>query len=78
MSENPPIGSRAVARNLVMRLLQQYERHQLNPLDLSYQELAHINYAIKLADLGRDSESLNDFAEAIEKLFTIFTPKFED
>jgi len=78
MTENQMPGSKAVARNLVMCLLQQYERHQLNPLDLSYQELAHINYAIKLADLGRDSESLNDFAEAIEKLFAIFTPKFED
>jgi hypothetical protein len=70
--------SRATARSLVLQLLQSYERHQLNPLDLSYQELAEINYAIKLADLGRDSESLNDFAEAIEKLFSIFTPKLDE
>jgi len=78
MTENQMPGSKAVARNLVMSLLQQYEKHQLNPLDLSFQDLAHINYAIKLADLGKDSESLNDFTQAIETLFAIFTPKLED
>jgi hypothetical protein len=79
MDENQmPIDNKADARNLVMSLLRSYERHQLNPLDLSYQELSEINYAIKLADLGKDSESLNDFSEAIEKLFSIFTPKEEE
>lgn len=68
-----PIDSRAAARNLVMSLLQDYEQHRLNPLDLSYNQLAEINYAIKLADLGRDSRTLNEFSEAIEKLFSIFS-----
>jgi hypothetical protein len=70
---NQPIDSKIAARNLVMALLQEYEQHRLNPLDLSYPRLMEINYAIKLADFGRDSRSLNEFSEAIEKLFSIFS-----
>lgn len=77
MYENAPLDSKAAARNLVMELLVLYEQNRLNPLDLSFGELMHINYAIKMADLGRDSRTLNEFSEAIEKLFTIFSPREE-